>query len=148
MIVYWENWKGLCQKEGKNYMLWSHLVVYPPFKLQDLYVSTCALPYSYFLHFVTFKAQFAAVKLCPIPHLPIYWIPTHTVHNPLFLPVQLFMGSCWKLKTVECFSLKKKKCCFFVFVFFPWRYVLLLLQRSCPNSCVLEGAASCSPVQG
>lgn len=66
----------------------------------------------------------AAVKLCPIPHLPIHWIPTHIVHNPLFLPVQLFMGSYWKLKTVECFSLKKKKKCFvfcfsLLLLFFP-----------------------------
>lgn len=34
-----------------------------------------------------------AVKLCPIAHLPTNWFPTQTVHNPLDLLIQLFLGS-------------------------------------------------------
>lgn len=35
----------------------------------------------------------AAVKLWPSPHLPACWFPTQTVHDPLNLLLQPYMGS-------------------------------------------------------
>lgn len=136
MIIYWENWKGLCQKEGKNYMLWSHLVAYPPFKLQDLYVSTCALRYSFltlrYIQSTVLQTLTAAALSHPSPSNPLD-SNTHSPQSFISFSSAVY-GVMLKTQNNGMFQLGKKKkkvFCFssFVVVVVFWFFVFSLKIR-------------------